>query len=64
MNISGRRALANLADLLVEDILSMTDEEIMAEAAEEGIDIVAEARKFRAMLDRIAKDISVPRLPE
>jgi hypothetical protein len=40
-------AIANLLDALGEDVFSMTDEEIVAEAREDGINIEALAQYWR-----------------
>lgn len=40
-----------LRDALVEDILSMTDEEILAEAKEDNVDVDADLRRFRTLFE-------------
>lgn len=49
---SARVALNRLADAFVEDIMSMTDEEILAEAIEDGIDPEENATRMRAIFER------------
>jgi hypothetical protein len=44
--------LDNLADAMVEDLLSMSDEEIAAEAVEDGVDMAAEAARTRKVVGR------------
>lgn len=42
--------LDRLTEFMVDEIMSMTDEEIRAEAEEDGIDIEAEAAEMRALI--------------
>lgn len=51
--------LARLADAFVEEILAMSDEEILAEASEDGVDPDALAIDMRALFEEVAA--SVPR---
>ena len=45
--VSAEQALANIADAMVEDILATSDEEILAELREDGIDV----HKVRRLVD-------------
>jgi hypothetical protein len=45
------KAIDNVRDAMAQQILDMTDEEIIAEAKEDGIDIKAEAHRMCALLD-------------
>ncbi|WP_419900300.1 hypothetical protein [Roseomonas sp. USHLN139] len=47
-----RDAVRRLEDALIDDILGATDDEIAAEAAEDGIDLEAQAAVMRSMLER------------
>ena len=47
-----REALARLADALVDDILAATDEEILAEVAEENGDLAKALEDTRSLFDR------------
>lgn len=47
-----RDAIRRLEDALIDDILNATDGEIAAEAAEEGIDLEAQATAMRSMFER------------
>jgi hypothetical protein len=47
-----REAIRRLQDALVEDIMSASDEEIAAEAMEEGVDLERQAEAMRAMFER------------
>ncbi len=40
-----------LRDALVENVLSMTDEEILAEAKEDNVDVDADLRRFRTLFE-------------
>ncbi|MTJ93965.1 MAG: hypothetical protein F8N36_14070 [Desulfovibrio sp.] len=53
--ITDRQCLNNITDAFVEDILSLSYAEVLAEAAEDGIDIAAEAARGREMLARVAR---------
>lgn len=50
-----RKQLDNLADAMVEDILSMTDEEIRAELIEDGEDLEEIGAKVRRQIDRLSR---------
>lgn len=50
--LTARQRLDNLADAFVEDILAMSDEEILAEAREDGIDVEQVAHDGRALFER------------
>lgn len=43
--------LLNLLGAVADDILNMTDEEVLQETAKEGLDIELEREKFRALLE-------------
>lgn len=45
--------LHRLADFLVDDIMATTDEEILAEAEEDGFDLEGSRLEMVAMVDRI-----------
>lgn len=47
-----QEALFRLADILVADVLEMSDEEIVAEAKEDGADAAQEARATQALFER------------
>ncbi|WP_424139828.1 hypothetical protein, partial [Roseomonas chloroacetimidivorans] len=47
-----RDAMRRLEDALIDDILNATDEQIAAEAAEDGIDLEAQATAMRSMFER------------
>lgn len=49
---TNREAIRRLQDALVDDILSASDEEIAAEAAEQGVDLERHAEAMRAMFER------------
>ena len=51
--LSDRQKLQNLVDGLVDDIMSLSDEEILAEAREDGLDPEQEADRLRKMLEEI-----------
>lgn len=53
MPSDARAQLQNLADALVEDIMSLSDEDILAEAREDGLDPEQEAARLRKMLEEI-----------
>lgn len=55
--LTDRERLRNLADALAEDILAMSDEELLAEAQEAGTDVEAEAAKSRAAFERAVAQI-------
>lgn len=48
---TARKALDNLAEFLIEDIMSMSDEEILAECREDGDDIEEIAARMRTIFD-------------
>ena len=52
---NGAERLDNLTDALVSDVLAMSDEEILAEAREEGVDVAAEAAQTRAVVTRAVR---------
>lgn len=47
-----RDAMRRLENALIDDILNATDDEIAAEAAEEGIDLEAQATAMRSIFER------------
>ena len=49
-----RLAILNLEDALVEDVLAMSDEELMADSREIGMDVEQEAMHMRQLLERTA----------
>ena len=49
-------ALNRLEDAMIEDIMSMTDEEILAEAAEDGINVEERAAEMREMIRKAIAD--------
>lgn len=49
-----RLAILNLEDALVEDVLAMSDEELMANSREIGMDVEQEAMHMRQLLERTA----------
>ena len=51
-----RNALARLADALVDDILNASDEEVLAEAEEDGIDPAKFAGHLREVFERAATE--------
>jgi hypothetical protein len=52
MTISPRQQLDNLADALVEDILAMPDDELMAEFIEDGGNVDELVARGRTMFER------------
>ncbi len=50
--VSAEQALANLADAMVEDILATSDEEILAELREDGLDPQKVADDMRQLIKR------------
>lgn len=56
MPSDARARLQNLADALVDDILSLSDEEILAKAREDGLDPEQEAARLRKMFEEIVSD--------
>ena len=50
---TAREQLNCLADAFVADIMALSDEEILAEACEDGIDIEANAARMRALFELI-----------
>lgn len=57
-----REALVHLADFLVEDVLDTSDEDVLAEAREAGIEPDAEAARLRALFERTVLDANKRRL--
>jgi hypothetical protein len=57
-----RDAMRRLEDALIDDILNATDEQIAAEAAEDGIDLEAQASAMRAMFERAVLDSGKTRM--
>ena len=51
-----RKALNRLADALVDDILTSSDEEVLAEAEEDGIDAAGLAGNLREVFERTAME--------
>jgi hypothetical protein len=51
--MSAHEQLMRLSDFLVEDIMAMSDEEILDEAEEDGFDLEETRREMVAMVDRI-----------
>lgn len=47
--------LARLADFLVEDVLAMTDEEILLEDFENGVNTAEVADRMRAEIDAVVR---------
>lgn len=50
--VSAQQALANLADAMVEDILATSDEEILAELREDGLDPQKVADDMKRLADK------------
>lgn len=50
--VSARVALLNLADALAEDVMSMSDDELIAELEEDGEDIDKVVARFDAALEK------------
>lgn len=50
--LTERQKLDNLADSLIADIMQLTDEEILAEAKEDGMDTEQNTRDMQAIFDR------------
>lgn len=50
--LTERQKLDNLADALVADIMALSDEEILAEAREDGIDIEQNAKDMQVIFDK------------
>ena len=59
-----RNALDRLADALVDDILNASDEEVLAEAEEEGIDPAKFAGHLRQVFERAATEAGKSKLAE
>lgn len=60
-----REAILRLMDAIVDDVLEMTDEEFLADLAENGLDLQAEAQDVSNVFMRvgiIAKETNVPEL--
>ena len=57
-----RNALDRLADALVDDILSASDEEILAEAQEDGIDPTKLVGQLREVFERAATEAGKAKL--
>lgn len=49
-----RLAILNLEDALVEDLLTMSDDELMADSHEIGMDVEQEAMHMRQLIERAA----------
>lgn len=61
---SARKALDNLADALIEDIMALSDEEVLEELRESGVDPERHAAEMRAIFEKavaIAKERRVIR---
>lgn len=50
--VSARVALLNLVDALAEDVMSMSDDELLAELEEDGEDIDRVVKRFNAALEK------------
>jgi hypothetical protein len=50
--LTARQQLDNLADALIDDIMAMSDEEIRAEAIEDGIDIEQNAKDMQMLFEK------------
>lgn len=50
--LTARQQLDNLTDAMIEDIMGLSDEEILAELREDGIDPDAQAADMRKLVDR------------
>ncbi len=61
-NDKEREALRRLADDLVEDILNLSDEEILAETREEGVDPERQAAEMQTLFQRAALRANKERL--
>ena len=57
-----RNALDRLADALVDDILNASDEEVLAEAEEDGIDPAKLAGHLREVFERAATEVGKAKL--
>ena len=57
-----REALDRLADFLVEDVLDASDDDILSEAREEGIDPESDAARMRALFERTVLEANKRRL--
>ncbi|UYN96073.1 MAG: hypothetical protein KIT25_03770 [Enhydrobacter sp.] len=57
-----RKELDRLAAFLVEDILEASDDDILAEAREDGVDPQADAARLRALFERTVLDANKRRL--
>ena len=54
--LSAQQQLSNIFDALAESVVDMSDEEILAEAKEQGIDVEAESGRIKKMLlDTVSK---------
>ncbi len=53
--VSAEQALVNLADAMVEDILATSDEEILAEIREDGLDPQKVAEDMRRLVTTAIK---------
>lgn len=53
-----RSKLLRLADFLAEDIMAMTDEDLLAEAEDDGFDLEGYRLEMVAMVDRIEAGLS------
>ncbi len=63
---SNRESFEEMFDIIVDDILETTDEEIINEAVEDGIDIESEVANVKNIFERcrfnVAKKLSVNRI--
>jgi hypothetical protein len=57
-----REELDQLVDFLVEDALTVSDEEILAEARDEGIEPESDAARLRALFERTVLNVNKRRL--
>ena len=61
--MSFKKAYYNLLNEFVEDLLSMTDEEIRAEAEEDGIDFATSAKECQAIFEKAKAEVAKRRGP-
>ena len=57
-----RKALNRLADALVDDVLDSSDEEVLAEAEEDGVDATGLAEHLRGVFERTVADVGKEKL--
>lgn len=50
-NLTASQKLSNLADAMIEDIMSLSDEEVVAEICEDGGDPKEVAERMRCLVD-------------